>query len=96
MHGTVLWVDSVVRNDSMARTKKKLLHTRNSTTVTRKKKTSLLHTGNSIADTDIEKKQLLRTGNSRTDTRVVVFLVHVLRKYAPLTLGLDNSSCESD
>ena len=40
-------------------------------------------------------KQLLRTRNSITDTPIVDFLVYFF-KYAPLTLGLDNSSCEPD
>ena len=74
----LFYVDSVVRNDSMARRRKKrLLRTRNSTAVYKKKKRRQLpHTGNSTADTDIKKQQLRRTGNSGTDTQVVVFLVY--------------------
>ena len=51
----LFYVDSVVRNDSMARKiHTHLLHTRNSTTETKNKKRHLLHTGNSTTDTDIK------------------------------------------
>ena len=69
-----------------------LLHTRNSTTETKKRKDISCYMLEIVKLTPIFKnKQLLRTGNSRTDTRVV-FIVY----FAPLTLGLDNSSRESD
>ena len=66
-----------------------LLRTRNSTTTKKMKDIISCYI---LLIPIFKKKQLRCNGiNSRTDTRVVVFL-----KYAPLTLGQDNSSCESD
>ena len=62
----------------------------------KKKRHQLLHAGNSTNETDKKKdKQLLRTRNSILIPRVVDSLVYFF-KYAPLVLGLDNSSCEPD
>ena len=58
---------------------KKLLHTRNSTTETKKRK--------DISCSILETVELIHPSNCFSC---------VLLKYAPQTLGLENSSCESD